>query len=159
LHFGTHRGPGTNSPWISRDVQLNFEQSVLNCEGQFIHSLFVCFFPSTTVLHNSQLVESTDAELQIRRADYKVTCRLSSVQGFVTLITALFKDQLYVSYYKLHHTATIFFSLMETCSTLPFVSVFSHSEQCVCYLSMLLRVLIVHCFLMLSRLTLYDYIC
>ena len=102
MHFGTHRGPGTNSPWISRDVQLNFEQSVLNCEGQFIHSLFVCFFPSTTVLYNSQLVESTNAELQIRRADCKVTWRLSTVQGFVTLITALFKDQLYVCYYKLH---------------------------------------------------------
>lgn len=104
--------------------------------GYILQSLSFSFFPKLykTDIYISiciwqNLDKSTDADLQIRRADYKVTCGLSPVQGFVTLITALFKDQLYVSYYKLHHTATIFFSLMETCSTLPFVSVFSLQDK------------------------------
>ena len=59
-------------------------------------SLICGFFSiNTVILHDLQLVESTDAKPQIRKIDYKVIHRFSTAQGSVLLTAALFKGQLY----------------------------------------------------------------
>lgn len=49
------------------------------------------------VLHHPWLVESTCVELQIKRANCKLICRSLAPGRIVSLISALFKGQLYMA--------------------------------------------------------------
>ena len=51
----------------------SFNNMGLNCMGPLIHGIFSV--NTTTILHDLLLVESTDAETQIQRAEYEVICR------------------------------------------------------------------------------------
>lgn len=70
---------------------VTFEQHRFDLHGPTYFSIV-----STIVLHDIQLVESTDAEPLIWRADYKVMLKFSTICGSVSLTPRLFKGQLYL---------------------------------------------------------------
>ena len=64
----------------------------VNSLGPLLHEFFSIVY--TTVLHDLRLVESSDVEPKIWRADCKITCRSSRLGGSVPLTSSLLRVQL-----------------------------------------------------------------
>lgn len=61
-----------NYSWLLKNMGLNSADALIY--GFFSINI-------TTILHNLGSVDSMDAELWVWKADYKVTCKLSTVCG------------------------------------------------------------------------------
>ena len=76
-------------------IQLTLEYHRFELCGSIYTWIFFFSKVSTTVLHNTHWVDSTESEPQIRRDNYNIILGFSTVQEVCAPTPALFKGQLY----------------------------------------------------------------